>query len=74
MPPNTITTCNWIPSIVTEATLADFVKVGYLPNDPVMPYRAPNPGEEKPAPKDDEVIVFTDHMNRGFSPPGPKFF
>ena len=39
-----------------------------------MHYRAPDPGEERPRPKDDEVIVFTDHMNRGFSPPGSKFF
>ena len=39
-----------------------------------MHWRAPNPDEERPQPKDDEVIVFTDHMNRGFSPPGSKFF
>ena len=39
-----------------------------------MHYRAPDSGEERPLPKDDEVIVFTDHMNRGFSPPGSKFF
>ena len=39
-----------------------------------MHWRAPNPDKQKPHPKDDEVIVFTDHMNRGFSPPGSKFF
>ena len=39
-----------------------------------MHYHAPDPVEEKPQPKDGEVIVFTDHMNRGFSPPGSKFF
>ena len=39
-----------------------------------MHYCAPKPGEKKPNPKDDEVIVFSDHMNRGFSPPGSKFF
>ena len=39
-----------------------------------MHYRAPDPGEEKPQPKDGEVIVFTDHMNWGFSPLGSKFF
>ena len=39
-----------------------------------MSYRAPKPEEEKPQPKEGEVIVFTDHMNQGFSPPGSKFF
>ena len=74
MPPKTITTCNWVPSIVTESTLKDFVTIGYLPEKSVMHYRAPDPGEERPQPKEGEVIVFTDHMNRGFSPPGSKFF
>ena len=74
MPPKTVYTCNWVPSIVTEGTLKDFFKAGYLPAKSVMHYRAPDPGEEKPQPKDGEVIVFTDHMNRGFSPPGSKFF
>ena len=74
MPPKTSTSCNWVPSIVTEDTLKDFVKTGYLPKKTVMRYRAPKPEEEKPRPKDAEVIVFTDHMNRGFSPPISKFF
>ena len=74
MPPKIDTSCNWVPSIVTENTLKDFVKIGYLLAKDVMRYRAPNPDEEKPQPKDDEVIVFTDHMNRGFSPPGSRFF
>ena len=39
-----------------------------------MSYRAPDPEEERPNPRDVEVIVFTEHMNRGFSPPGSKFF
>ena len=42
MPPKTITTCNWVPSIVTENTLQDFVKTGYLPKKTVMHYRAPS--------------------------------
>ena len=78
MPPKTVTSCNWVPSIVTEGSLKDFVKIGYLPAKSVMHYRAPETGEERPQPKDGEVIVFTDHMNRadhmnrGFSPPGSK--
>ena len=39
-----------------------------------MTYRAPNPEEEFPQPKEGEVVVFTDHMNQGFTPPGSKFF
>jgi hypothetical protein len=74
MPPKTVYTCNWVPSVVTEGSLKDFVKIGYLPAKSVMHYRAPDPGEERPQPKDGEIIVFTDHMNRGFSPPGSKFF
>ena len=60
MPPKTVTSCNWVPSIVTEDTLKDFVKTGYLLEKTAMHYRAPNPKEEKPQPKDDEVIVFTE--------------
>ena len=52
-----------------RGTLDDFVKTGYLPKKEVMSYRAPDPTEEKPQPKEGEVIVFTDHMNRGFRPP-----
>ena len=74
MPPKTTTSCNWVRSIVTESTLEDFVKTGYLPKKDVMSYRAPKPTEEKPQPKEGEVIVFTDHMNRGFSPPDSKLF
>ena len=74
MPPKIVYTCNWVPSIVTEGTLKDFVKIGYLPEKYVRYYHAPEPGEEKPQPKDEEVVVFTDHMNRGFSPPASKFF
>ena len=39
-----------------------------------MHYHTPDLGEERPLPKDGEVIVFTDHMNWGFSPPNSKFF
>ena len=74
MPPKTTTVCNWVPSTVTDDTLKDFVTIGYLPEKSIMSYRAPDLAEERPQPKDGEVIVFTDHMNRGFSPPGSKFF
>ena len=72
--PKAPVTCNWVRSIVTDNTFNEFVKTGYLPKKEIMSYRAPDPTEEKPQPKEGEVIVFTDHMNRGFSPPGSKFF
>ncbi|XP_044318647.1 uncharacterized protein [Triticum aestivum] len=74
MPPKTPITCNWVKSIVIDSTFDDFMKTVYLPKKEIMSYRAPNPTEEKPQPKEGEVIVFTDHMNRGFPPPGLKFF
>ncbi|SPT17618.1 unnamed protein product [Triticum aestivum] len=67
-------TCNWMRSNVTDETLADLVKSGYLPKKDVMSYRAPDPSEERPQPKDGEVVIFADHMSRGFAPPGSKFF
>ncbi|XBI10225.1 hypothetical protein VPH35_137549 [Triticum aestivum] len=67
-------TCNWVRSNVTDNTLDDFVKTGYLPKKEVMSYRAPDPSEERPQPRDGEVVIFADHMSRGFAPPGSKFF
>ncbi|XBH67635.1 hypothetical protein VPH35_095984 [Triticum aestivum] len=74
MPPKAPITCNWMKSSVTEETLANFVKSGYLPKKEVMSYRAPDPSEERPQPRDGEVVIFADHMSRGFAPPGSKFF
>ena len=74
MPSKTPTVCNWVPSTVTDDTLKDFVTIGYLPEKNIMSYRAPDPDEERPQPKGGEIIVFTDHMNQGFTPPGSKFF
>ncbi|XP_073353056.1 uncharacterized protein [Aegilops tauschii subsp. strangulata] len=72
--PKAPVTCNWVRSNVTDSILADFVKMGYLPKKEVMSYRAPDPSEEKPQPKEGEVVIFTDHMNQGFAPPGSKNF
>ena len=74
MPPKAPITCNWMRSNVTDETLANFVKSGYLPKKEVMSYHAPNPSEERPQPRDGEVVIFADQMSRGFAPPGSKFF
>ncbi|SPT17249.1 unnamed protein product [Triticum aestivum] len=72
--PKTPITCNCMRSNVTDKTLADFVKSGYLPKKDVMSYRALDPSEERPQPRDGEVVIFVDHMSRGFALPGSKFF
>ena len=74
MPPKTVYTCNWVPSVITEGSFKDFYQIGYLPAKSVMHYHTPELGVDRLQPKDAEVTVFTDHMNRGFSPPGSKFF
>ena len=66
----TVTSCDWVPSIITEEMLQEYVKIGFLPAKNVIHWRVPNPDEVRPQPQNNEVIVFTDHMNRGFSPPG----
>ena len=65
--------CDWVGSGVTEQLLLDFVESGILPAQDVIHWRVPGP-EIRPTPKEGEVVVFTDHLLRGFSPPGSKFF
>ena len=65
--------CNWVPSRVTEEQLDTCVATGALAKKEVIHWRAPGP-ENPPKPKDGEVVVFADHLGRGFSPPGSKFF
>ena len=65
--------CNWVPSRVTETQLENLVKIGTLGEKDVIHWRVPGP-ESVPEPKDGEVVVFADHLARGFSPPGSKFF
>ena len=59
----TITSCDWVPSIVTEEMLQEYVKIGFLSAKNVLHWRAPNPDEVRPQPPDKEIIIFTDHMN-----------
>ena len=69
----TVTACNWVVSRVAEEDLNEYVQTGVLAKKDVIHWRVPGT-ETPPEPKDGEVIVFTDHMLRGFSPPGSKFF
>ena len=65
--------CNWVPSRVTEEQLTGYVVTGALASKETIHWRVPGL-ENPPEPQDGEVVVFTDHLNRGFSPPGSKFF
>ena len=69
----TFTTCNWVSSRVTEEDLNNFVETGVLAKKADIHWSVPgtkNPCESK----EGEVIVFTDYMIGGFTPPGSKFF
>ena len=63
--------CNWAPSRVTEEQLTGYVVTSALASKETIHWSVP--GLENPLePHDGEVVVFTDHLNRGFSPPGSK--
>ena len=63
-------TCNWVPSTVTRSKLSEFVMSGHMPKKEVMSYRAPDPSEERPQPKEGEVTIFTDHLSGHLLLPG----
>ena len=65
--------CNWVPSRVTKEQLNGLVSTGVLAKKEVINWRVPGP-ENPPEPKDGEVVVFVDHLGRGFSPPRSKKF
>ena len=65
--------CNWVPSRITETQLNGYVLTDALAKKDVLHWRVPSP-ECPPVPQDGEVIIFMQHLDRGFSPPGSKFF
>ena len=65
--------CNWVPSRVTEEQLNGMVKICTLPKKNEIWWRVHGP-ENPPTPREGEVVVFADHIGRGFKPPGSKFF
>ena len=66
------TTCNWASSRVTKLVLDNLVTQGKLSAQDVVSWRAPE-AENPPQPGQGEIVVFVDHIQRGFSPPGSKF-
>ena len=69
----TVTACNWVVSWVTEEDLNIYVQTGVLAKKEAIHWRVLG-NETRPEPKDGEVVVFMDHMDRRFSPPGSRFF
>ena len=65
--------CNWVPSRVTGTQLNNLVLIGALSSKNTIHWRVP--GKEcPPTPREGEVVVFVDHLARGFKPPGSKFY
>ena len=57
--------CNWVPSRVTETQLDDLVSIGALDSKDTIHWRVP--GDEcPPTPQEGEVVIFADHLARGF--------
>ena len=63
----TVIACNWVVSRVTEEDLKQYVQTGVLAKKEDIHLRVLGLGNP-PGPKEGEVIVFTDHMIRGFTP------
>jgi hypothetical protein len=65
--------CNWEGSWVDEDFLESLTARGLLPPKDQCEWRAA--GEEViPDPQPGEVVIFTEHVERGFKPPGSLFF
>ena len=65
--------CNWVPSQITETQLNGYVLTDALAKKEVIHWRVPG-AENPPEPQDGEVVVFMQHLDRGISPPGSKNF
>lgn len=58
---------------MTELYLTDLVDQGLLPSKEEIHWRAPEE-ERSPQSEQNEIIVFAEHVERGFRPPGSKKF
>ena len=63
---------DWLPTKVDDAVLANYVKAGCLDPQDVIGWRT-GLGEDLPNPKEGEIVVFVEHLEWGFKPPGSKF-
>ena len=63
---------DWLPTKVDDTILADYVKTRNLDPQNVVG-RHTELGEDLTNPKEGEIVVFVEHLERGFKPPGSKF-
>lgn len=64
---------NWVKSCMTDLMLDELVKNGSLPAKDQIRWRGPEE-ETRPVSAQYEIVIFADHLDRGFRPPGSKFF
>lgn len=64
---------NWAKSNMSELRLQALVESGLLPPKEEIEWCAPEE-EIHPQPGQNEIVLFADHLDRGFRPPGSKFF
>lgn len=64
---------NWTRSCMSQLMLQDLVKTGILPAEDQIEWRAHDEAI-RPALGPKEVVIFVDHLDRGFRLQGSKFF
>jgi hypothetical protein len=64
---------NWEGSNITIDDLRALARIGLLPKDEDGIWRAPRE-EETPTPRDNELVFFVAHIERGLSVEGSRFF
>lgn len=64
---------NWTKSCMTKLMLNELVKTGLLPAKDQIEWRV-SEEETRPIPNQNEIVIFADHLDRGFRPPGSMFF
>jgi hypothetical protein len=73
MAPKVSKAANWAKSCMIELMLEDLVNTGLLPPKEQIHWRAAHE-ETRPTPGQNEIVIFGDQLDRGFRPPGSKFY
>lgn len=64
---------DWAKSTMTELRLTELANSSLLTPQVEIEWRA-REDETRPQPGQGEVVIFVDHLTRGFRPPGSRFF
>jgi hypothetical protein len=73
MAPKIAKAVNWTKSSMSSLSLNELVNYSLLSAQDHIEWRAPEE-ETRPALGPNEIIIFVDHLDRGFRPSGSKFF